>query len=413
MSFLSDITLAFENNSQVDTIYLDFKKAFDRVPHLELLNKLNHIGISGTLWKWFEEYLTSRRQLVSINGTQSSLLPVSSGVPQGSILGPLLFLVYINDLPDCVSSAKTYLFADDTKCSQLISSPSDVNLLQADLDRLYQWSVKWSLSFNEQKCIVLQFRKDPSAILSLDQPYTLDDKPILVKECHRDLGLLIQQSLNWSKHYNHITAKAYAVLSQLKRTFSPSNSQFTKKRLYLALVHSQITYCSQLWRPMLMGDIIALERTQRRASKFVVGSISTSLNYKARLILLHILPLMYYLELADIMFFVNSYKCQSNRFNILNYVTISNKNTRSSNKITLCHVRSSTSKSRHFYFNRLPRLWNRLPAIDITLSSRSIRASLREFLWSHFLSSFESDKPCTYHFLCPCGKCSAIPVHIC
>ncbi len=171
----------------MDTIYLDFQKAFDRVPHQELLKKLNHIGITGSLWNWLEEYLTSRRQLVSINGTQSSLLPVSSGVPQGSILGPLLFLVYINDLPDCVRSAKIHLFADDTKCSHQISSPSDINLLQADLDRLHQWSVKWSLSFNELKCIVLQFRNDPSSILSLDLPYTLDDKPISVKECHRDL----------------------------------------------------------------------------------------------------------------------------------------------------------------------------------------------------------------------------------
>ena len=118
-------------------------------------------------------------------------------------------VVYINDLPDCVSSAKIHLFADDTKCSHPISSPSDINLLQADLDRLHQWSVKWSLSFNELKCIVLQFRNDPSSILSLDLPYTLDDKPISVKECHRDLGLLVQQCLNWSNHHNHITAKAY------------------------------------------------------------------------------------------------------------------------------------------------------------------------------------------------------------
>ncbi len=126
----------------------------------------------------------------------------------------------------------------------------------------------------ELKCIVLQFRKDPSSILSLDLPYTLDDKPISVKECHRDLGLLVQQCLNWSNHHNHITAKAYAILSQLKRHFSPANSQFTKKRLYQSLVRSQLTYCSQLWRPMLVGDIIAL-----RASKFVVGRSSNCLNY--------------------------------------------------------------------------------------------------------------------------------------
>ena len=92
------------------------------------------------------------------------------------------------------------------------------------------------------------------------------------QECHRDLGLLVQHSLNWTNHHNNISAKAYAILSQLKRNFSLANSQFTKKCLYKSLVRSQLTYCSQLWRPMLVGDFIALERIQRRATKFVVGS---------------------------------------------------------------------------------------------------------------------------------------------
>ncbi len=250
---------------------------------------------------------------------------------------------------------------------------------------LHQWNVKWSLSFNELKYNVLQFRNDPLATLSLAQPYTLDGKPIAVKECHRDL---VQRSLNWSNHHNNISAKAYAILSQLKRNFSPANSQFTKKNLYKSLVRSQLTYCSQLWHPMLVGDFIALERIQRRATKFVVGSSWSSLNYKDRLILLDLLPLMYFLEMADIMFFVNSLKNHIQTASILNYISISNVNTKSSDKTTLCHVRSSNCKSRHFYFNRLPRLWNRLPAFDLIQSSQCIKSLI--VLLASFLASIMS-----------------------
>ena len=140
LTFLDNVINSLTCNEQIDTVYLDFRKAFDKVPHTELLHKLKSIGISGSLLKWFKTYLSNRQQLVSINGSQSSVVPVSSGVPQGSILGPLLFLVYINDLPQCVPNGKVYLFADDTKCSHSISSTSDCDQLQANLTSLSDWS---------------------------------------------------------------------------------------------------------------------------------------------------------------------------------------------------------------------------------------------------------------------------------
>ena len=139
----------------IDVIYLDFKKAFDNVPHQELLLKLWKTGIVGGLWKWFREYLSDRYQHVRINSCTSSTLPVVSGVPQGSILGPLLFLIYINDLSSSVIHSNTYLFADDTKCLCPMFSPQDCLLLQSDLNRLSAWSTKWKLMFNESKCSLL------------------------------------------------------------------------------------------------------------------------------------------------------------------------------------------------------------------------------------------------------------------
>ena len=332
---------------------------------------------------------------------------------------------------------------------------------------------------------------------SIHSNYSLYGKSIAQVNVHRDLGLILQENLKWDNHYNHISAKAYRQLGLIKRTFSSINSVFTKKRLYLSLVRSQLTYGSMLWRPLLIKDITSLEKIQRRATKFILGHNSTNLSYKERLIQLNILPLMYYLELADIMMFVNSYKSTSCRFNILQFVTVSNSNTRSSDKLTLkhtisfsnqqrhfilivfrdfgilCHlstltylvklsesesrhflstltyrvklsesesrhflstltylVKLSESKSRHFLStssdlssqtiririktflidldlsSQTIRIKIKTFLIDFDLSSQTIRIRIKTFLWEQFLNNFVSDCPCTFHFKCPCSRCS-------
>ena len=132
-------------------MYLDFRKAFDSVAHNKLLLKLWKFGICDSLWQWMRAYLTNRRQYVSVGQSVSSVLPVLSGVPQGSILGPLLFLIFVNDLPASISSSFVLLFADDAKCLMPISTMSDCLLLQDDVSRLVQWSNTWNLLLNEQK----------------------------------------------------------------------------------------------------------------------------------------------------------------------------------------------------------------------------------------------------------------------
>ena len=140
-----------------DVVYLDFKEAFDSVAHNELLFKLWTFGITGNLWKWFRGYLLSRYQCVCVNHTLSSTLPVVSGVPQGSILGPLLFLIFINDLPLSLASSQLLLFADDTKCVKRNNHCEDSYALQQDLHNLASWSEHWKLHFNESKCVLLRF----------------------------------------------------------------------------------------------------------------------------------------------------------------------------------------------------------------------------------------------------------------
>ncbi|CAI8031468.1 RNA-directed DNA polymerase from mobile element jockey, partial [Geodia barretti] len=209
--FFNSIFESSRNSSQTDVLYLDFKKAFDSVAHNELLFKLWHIGITGNAWKWLLAYLTNRSQCVSINSKTSTALPVISGVPQGSILGPLLFLIYINDLPEVVLSSKVLLFADDAKCFKSISNFSDCMCLQDDLKRLAQWSSTWSLPFNDKKCSAISVHsghRHPQFSFS----YHLNNTQLLRKTAHTDLGVVLTPDLKWRDHYVSIMAKSYKSL---------------------------------------------------------------------------------------------------------------------------------------------------------------------------------------------------------
>ena len=143
---------------QVDTILLDFSKAFDRVPHAKLLEKLKYYGIRGPMLNWTESFLIGRTQKVSVNGVHSSPINVTSGVPQGSVLGPTLFLLYINDINNNVNST-VRLFADDSLLYRPIWSQTDHEILQKDLEMLTSWANKWQMSFNVSKCKVLSITK--------------------------------------------------------------------------------------------------------------------------------------------------------------------------------------------------------------------------------------------------------------
>jgi len=344
------------SKEEIDVIYIDFRKAFDSVPHNDLLVKLWNMGISGTLWRWFAFYLSNRRQCVSVNNSLSRQLPVISGVPQGSILGPLLFLVFINDLPSVITS-QSLIFADDTKCFRQISTISDIDQLQCDLDSLLDWSLINHLAFNVSKFVFMTFHQKFNSELRINGnllPHSISCK---------DLGVIFTNTLSWRQHYDTITSKAYKSLGLLRRVFIDSHCVHTRKCLYLSLVRAKLLYCSPLWRPYLLKDIDSLERVQRRATKFILSDYTS--NYKTRLMQLGMLPLMQIYEIADIMFFINSINNITLRFNILNYVDFSTGTTRSAG-CKLYHKTASTNSVMNSYFYRLPKLWNCLPIIDLS-----------------------------------------------
>ena len=174
---------------QTDVIYFNISKAFDTVSHSILLNKLWSIGITGALWTWYKDYLSNRYQTVIINNCYSNLLPVVSGVSQGSILGPLLFLVYINDMSSYVHHSHFLKFADDTKCFLHISTLSDYCALQEDITALFTWSRDSDLDFNLKKFVHLSFKS------KLDTTYTISDTRIPHSDSHKDVGLILSEDL--------------------------------------------------------------------------------------------------------------------------------------------------------------------------------------------------------------------------
>ena len=357
------------------------------------------------MWSFFKAYLEGREQCVVIDGSASRWLPVTSGVPQGSILGPLLFIIFINDLPSTLAHSLCYLFADDTKCCKSILSHSDSSLLQHDLNSLSRWSQDNHLSFNASKCCILHFIN--RAVSSVTCNYSLGDAQLLSTNSHKDLGVLFFADLSWTSHYHAITAKAYQTLGLIRRTFSSLVPIKVKKQLYLSLVRSRLMYCSPVWRPFLLKDIIFLERVQRRATKFILGDFS--LDYKSRLTSLNLLPLMYLYELADILFLVKQLLSPDPCFPISNFITFVSSSTRSSSSLKLKHLSPQTNLTHHPYFSRIVRLWNALPVIDLHASFQSIKYFLRKALWKHFLTHFDPSVPCSFHFLCPCAKCRLTP----
>ena len=388
------------SKDEVDVVHIDFRKAFDSVPHNQLLVKLWNIGITGTLWKWFKSYLCNRVQCVCINNCLSNCLPVLSGVPQGSILGPLLFLIYINDLPSAIHSSNMFVFADDTKCFMKIKSELDIHRFQEDLSSVSHWSNNNNLAFSVPKFIFLRYHNIFNSF------YTINGNTIPCSDSCKDLGIYFSDSLSWRLHYQDITSKVYKSFGLLCRIFKESYCLETRKNLYVSMIRSTLMYCSCLWKPYLLSDIELLERVQRRATKYILNDYTS--NYKERLLRLKLLPLMYIYDLADIMFFIKSVKFPSEKFNISNFVEFISGPTRSAG-YKLRHVIASKNSVMNSYFYRIPRLWNSLPLIDLSQTFLTIKFKLKNYFWNHFVNNFDSNNLCTFYFRCPCSKCLNIP----
>jgi hypothetical protein len=243
VNFLSYIGPVVQNRGQVDVIYLDFSKAFDKIPHLLLLRKLLDFGFSNEFCAWFKSFLLNRKFMVRFLGNMSSVYKASSGVPQGSNLGPLLFIIFINDLFNEVNS-EIIMYADDVKLFKQINDINDHTLLQLNLNKVFNWSVKNSLPLNLKKTIGISFSRKTNKSFF---PYEINTQPIEMKPVVRDLGVYLDDKLYFVKHLGIIVSKARRNLGILKWICRSFSNLKACKIIYYSIVRSHLEYASEIW----------------------------------------------------------------------------------------------------------------------------------------------------------------------
>jgi ribonucleases P/MRP protein subunit RPP40 len=263
-----DIMRAADEGFRTDAIFLDFKKAFDTVPHEKLIKKLESYSIDDQIIQWIKSFLTGRSQRVVLDGVCSDELEVSSGVPQGSVIGPILFLIYINDIVDNVKS-NVRLFADDTLIYRKILSTEDISILQGDLDVISKWCKDWQLGLNVGKCVAMSMTR--SLFQSSSQtPYHISGRTLDFVSQYKYLGVTFSSNFSFKSHIRDVVGSADRTLRLCTRVLRGSQSN-VKEVAYFSLVRPLLEYCCAVWNPHEKGLILELERVQRRAARFVKG----------------------------------------------------------------------------------------------------------------------------------------------
>lgn len=253
------------NGGQVDTIYTDFSKAFDMVDHRLLIVKLRDFGISGTLLEWFKSYLSCRSQCVVLGNSKSFMMHPSSGVPQGSVLGPLLFLIFVNDLVDQLKS-KSLQLADDLKISRKIETLEDCLILQNDINALLHWCNVNKIKLNADKCSVLTMTHKP---VKLVHDYMIADTELKRVASKKDLGVIFDEKLSFHEHIDVVTRRAYQMLGFIFRSCKRFRNPDSIITLYKAYVRSHVEYCSVVWSPIYQNSIDKIERVQRKFTRML------------------------------------------------------------------------------------------------------------------------------------------------
>ena len=275
--FMDKATKILDEGKNADIVYLDFAKAFDKVPHGRLLAKMKSKGISGEVYNWIESWLKGRTQTVKKNDSESVPSNVKSGVPQGSVLGRPLLDIFIDDLDTCAEEISLLLkFADDTKGMQVIQGPGDRDKLQRALDKLVKWAEEWGMKFNLPKCKIMHLgRSNPC------YEYTMDGVKLAVIEEEKDIGVTIQRNLKPSKHCKRVAGTASAVLRQLTRNFHYRDKNIFKK-LYMQYVRPHLEFAAPAWSPWLQEDKEILEKVQKKAIGMISGLSGRSYDEKCK-----------------------------------------------------------------------------------------------------------------------------------
>lgn len=261
LTLVDHVSKKMDEGCQVDVVYLDFRKAFDQVDNDVLLRKLSSIGFSPSLLKLFASYLKDRKQFVRLGCFDSALYSTNSGVSQGSLLGPLLFTIMANDLPDCLEIGQPLLYADDFKVIVDIKTALDCNAMQRNLDAIHRWSVENQLYVNPSKCYVMSFTRSRQPIVAL---YTVDNEPVSRTQSMKDLGVVFDPELNFHNHVRLLVTEGFRRLGFVSRNCKDFTHIGVIKLLYSALVRSKLETSSCVWNPHESTYTLMLEKVQKR-----------------------------------------------------------------------------------------------------------------------------------------------------
>ena len=413
VTFTDSLSVSLNNNYRTDVIYFDFAKAFDSVNHDILLHKLKYkYQIDGLLLKFIVNYLKRRKQQVVVGNATSSTLTVNSGVPQGSIIGPLLFVLFINDIGEGLSeSTNLALYADDTKIWRNILSQQDHEILQHDINLLYDWSTRNKMNFHPNKCHVLAVTRKRLPSIESRYAYMLNDIKLEYCLSEKDLGVLVTTKLNWTDHCNQLLSKANQKLGLIKRTCHFVENPHKKRILYLTLVRSQFEHCSVVWRPYNKTTINKLENLQKKAVKWILNEEHQSYSDSAYIIkccLLNLMPINFRFLLNDLILL----HCIINDLSPIKlpfYLSMFDGN----HRLRSCHldhmslvssikprVYKQYSKSpdsvtefqafENAFFYRSHMSWNRLP-IELRENNcpTKFKAQLSKYIWKEVLESLK------------------------
>lgn len=264
-TFVDTVYQSMESGCQVDTVYTDFSKAFDKVNHRILLDKLVYAGFDPPLCLLMKSYLTAREQFVECKGFRSKKFAVNSGVPQGSNLGPLLFLIFINDISECVKHSECLLFADDFKLYKTLSSIDDCIKLQEDIAAVHEWSLRNRLKFNLNKCQVVTFSRKA---VNIEYQYRMNDLVLSRKNQMKDLGVIFDEKLAFNNHINSLESRCYKLLGFICRITKEFYNAKAIKYIFDTLVRSKMEYASIIWSPYYTYQKLSLEKIQKKCLKY-------------------------------------------------------------------------------------------------------------------------------------------------
>ena len=354
---IDDWTSAIENGHYTECIYTDFRKAFDTVPHRRLMKNIKAYGIAPNICQWIENWITGRKQKVIINGVESEWADVISGVPQGSVLGPLLFVIFINDLPELVV-AVLLLYADDSKIYKEITSRQDLESLQSDLDSISMWSDKWLLRFAPDKLKSLTITDRPQQV----QAFHVGPYAVGKSVCEKDLGVHVDSGLTFGEHIVTKVKTANKIVGGIRRSFRYLDHS-TFSLLFKALVRCHLETSVAVWSPASERHIDLMEGVQRRATKMLPDM--SHFDYPERLKKLR-LPTLKYRRCRGNM--IETFKIIKEKYDkdvspkLVMRNSINQRSTTRGHQYTLFQGRSVKEVRRRSFTQRVIPIWNSLPS---------------------------------------------------